>query len=160
MPYYPRRAWPSIEHLEDLGFQWSDTNPIVYNDRCATCGGERKGRRTVYCSDECNWALQGRIYANVHWIRRAVVKRGGAICAGCGEKLSSPVRPGGPEYPDYDRIDIDHIVALIDGGTDHADNLQVLCRDCHKLKSKKDWRKRCGKSNDMPATTPTLEGIA
>jgi len=27
--------------------------------------------------------------------------------------------------------EVDHIVRVIDGGTDHPSNLRALCRDCH-----------------------------
>ena len=31
--------------------------------------------------------------------------------------------------------EVDHIVRLQDGGTDHPSNLQSLCHDCHALKT-------------------------
>ncbi len=34
--------------------------------------------------------------------------------------------------------EVDHIVALINGGTDDDDNLQSLCRDCHVMKTRAD----------------------
>lgn len=46
-------------------------------------------------------------------------------CAGCD--LSFP--PG--------MFDIDHIVPQAKGGTDHLDNLQLLCTRCHRLKGTK-----------------------
>lgn len=160
MKYEPRRAWPSIEHLVELGFDWSDTNPIIYNDRCATCGGERTGRRTVYCSEICANLLGWRIYGNSNWIRRAVAKRRGAVCASCGEKLASVVKEGGPEYPNYDQMDIDHIRPLSEGGTDHADNLQVLCKPCHRQKSAVDARRRSKRLHkEFPVSTPVLGGL-
>jgi len=165
-----RRVYDTFRHeidgamrdqdFQELGFQWIDTNPIIYGDGCATCGGERTGRRTVYCSDDCRDRLAGRLYDGVHWIRRAVVKLRGAVCAHCGEILASPVKPGGPDYPNYELIDIDHVVALVDGGTDHLDNLQVLCKACHREKSAIDARLRSGRLHkDFPVATPTLEGL-
>ena len=46
-------------------------------------------------------------------------------CAGCG--LSFP--PG--------MFDIDHVVPQSKGGTDHIDNLQLLCTRCHRMKGAK-----------------------
>lgn len=161
MRYEPRRAWPSIEHLDELGFHYSDSNPAIYGNGCAACCGPLPKRRRAYCSDECASALQGRIYFNSNWIRRAVVNRRGAACAICGEKLSSPVKPSGPDYPLYDLIDIDHIVPLVEGGTDHADNLQVLCKPCHKTKSAADARRRSKCLHmELPVATPPLEGLS
>lgn len=34
--------------------------------------------------------------------------------------------------------DVDHIVQKADGGTDDDDNLQSICRDCHKAKTAAD----------------------
>ena len=43
-------------------------------------------------------------------------------CAGCGHSFD----PG--------HFDIDHIVPQAKGGTDHLDNLQLLCARCHRMK--------------------------
>lgn len=32
----------------------------------------------------------------------------------------------------------DHIVALVNGGSDTEDNLQPLCKDCHDAKTRED----------------------
>jgi 5-methylcytosine-specific restriction endonuclease McrA len=37
-----------------------------------------------------------------------------------------------------DQIELDHIVPLWNGGTNDPDNLQLLCYDCHKAKSKSE----------------------
>lgn len=34
--------------------------------------------------------------------------------------------------------EVDHIVALVNGGADDVDNLQSLCFDCHKDKTRAD----------------------
>ena len=34
--------------------------------------------------------------------------------------------------------ELDHIVALVNGGEDAEDNLQGLCADCHATKTAKD----------------------
>jgi 5-methylcytosine-specific restriction enzyme A len=36
---------------------------------------------------------------------------------------------------------LDHVVALINGGTDTEDNLQPLCDECHRLKTAADTGK-------------------
>ena len=48
-------------------------------------------------------------------------------CAVCKRKL-------GPA----DSWDVDHVIALENGGTDHDDNLQLLCEWCHKPKTADD----------------------
>ena len=37
---------------------------------------------------------------------------------------------------------VDHIVALVNGGEDHADNRQALCDECHKAKTRRDLGQR------------------
>jgi len=34
--------------------------------------------------------------------------------------------------------ELDHIVALVNGGTDTPDNWQGLCSSCHEIKTRKD----------------------
>ena len=40
------------------------------------------------------------------------------------------------------RLDVDHIVAVADGGAETIDNAQVLCRTCHVAKTTRDLRER------------------
>jgi 5-methylcytosine-specific restriction protein A len=35
-------------------------------------------------------------------------------------------------------LDVDHVIPLYQGGTDTADNLQALCKVCHKIKTNED----------------------
>jgi len=53
----------------------------------------------------------------------------GGCCAECGPKRK--LRPG-------DDWDVDHIIALENGGTDDDDNLQILCEWHHKQKTGDD----------------------
>jgi len=48
--------------------------------------------------------------------RNFVFSRDGWICVKCGRK---------------DALQINHIVSLLDGGTDEAENLSTLCEPCH-----------------------------
>jgi hypothetical protein len=36
-------------------------------------------------------------------------------------------------------LEVDHIIPRFKGGTDELSNLQVLCKICHNIKSKKEW---------------------
>lgn len=35
-------------------------------------------------------------------------------------------------------LEADHIVSLDDGGADHVDNMQALCKPCHFAKTRKE----------------------
>lgn len=48
-------------------------------------------------------------------------------CVNCGRLV---------DYPDG--FEVDHIVPLYKGGADDEDNCQVLCIECHKLKTKSE----------------------
>jgi len=59
-------------------------------------------------------------------LRKAIRRAGSAHCARCGlDYLPSAV-------------DIDHITPLSQGGTDVPANVQILCRPCHKSKTRLD----------------------
>lgn len=51
----------------------------------------------------------------------------GGACAICGVKITPAI---GSET--------DHITALINGGENRESNLQIVCKPCHKLKTKQD----------------------
>ena len=55
---------------------------------------------------------------------------GSARCAHCGARLPSNM------------IEVDHRVALADGGRDVDGNLQHLCRPCHIAKTTREGRER------------------
>lgn len=60
-------------------------------------------------------------------VKLRVWERCGGRCALTGKKLM----PGDP-------YDFDHIVALVNGGRHAEDNLQVVSRDAHKVKTRED----------------------
>ena len=57
-------------------------------------------------------------------LRRAVTREGGSACARCFSWFGAPL------------IRIDHTLALFRGGHDLDSNVQTLCVDCHRMKSK------------------------
>ncbi len=56
-------------------------------------------------------------------VRKAVLEKYDSTCAYCGSR---------------EKPTIDHIVSLIDGGTNDIDNLQVLCHGCNASKREGD----------------------
>lgn len=60
-------------------------------------------------------------------VRLRVFERAMGRCATCERKLSSG-----------DKWDIDHAIALANGGRHHEQNLQLLCDWCHKDKTRAD----------------------
>jgi 5-methylcytosine-specific restriction protein A len=60
-------------------------------------------------------------------IRDAVMARDCGLCVACQAK--GKITPG---------AEIDHKVALVNGGDDNPDNLQTLCKECHREKTAQD----------------------
>ena len=54
--------------------------------------------------------------------REALYGRQGGDCAGCREHFQSR------------HLEVDHIIARAKGGTDHLENLQLLCGSCNRVK--------------------------
>lgn len=106
---------------------------------CQCCNEKLTGRKTRWCgSNDCARRVWGRLYAGLHWQKRHVCVRDGCACRECGEKFESPLIEGGPMYPQPRMLELDHIVPLHAGGTEHPDNLQLLCSRCHQEKSTRD----------------------
>lgn len=59
--------------------------------------------------------------------RRARVLSARPLCVDC--EARGRVRPA---------TEVDHVVALVNGGTDTEDNLQGLCAECHAAKTARD----------------------
>lgn len=57
--------------------------------------------------------------------RRTVIHRAGGRCQHCGNYCAR----GGH---------IDHIKNLAEGGTTHTSNLQLLCQQCHEIKTRRE----------------------
>jgi 5-methylcytosine-specific restriction endonuclease McrA len=55
--------------------------------------------------------------------KRIVIARDGGGCVVCGSTL---------------KLEVDHKVALMNGGTNDVSNLATLCDDCHLAKTKMD----------------------
>ncbi|MDE3269651.1 MAG: HNH endonuclease signature motif containing protein [Pseudomonadota bacterium] len=63
--------------------------------------------------------------------REHLKKKQGRRCADCGvRKRSTKNRRA---------FDLDHKQPLAAGGKDNIKNMQLLCLDCHKQKTKREW---------------------
>lgn len=137
----PYRVLPTLGDAVALGFPagGSPWRRVVPPKCCHGCGKALEGRRTSWCGAKaCQWAYWNRLYNGVHWTKRHVIVRDGSACRQCGTVFEAPLFEGGPVYPVPGKLELDHIVPLSDGGTDHADNLQVLCTHCHGIKTARE----------------------
>ena len=66
-------------------------------------------------------------------IRGVVFRTMGDVCVKCGDKAT----------------EVDHVIELANGGTDELDNLQPLCKECHKVKTAEFNSKRLSKRKNL-----------
>ena len=81
-----------------------------------------------------NWDSSTRRKDPPGWkfVRQLVISRALGIC----EHISDPdIVTGLPYRCTYPGKDVDHIINLASGGTDHLSNLQLLCDWHHKQKT-------------------------
>ena len=65
--------------------------------------------------------------------RSIVFARQGGICPGCGVSMNPIHDPVDPTS-----MELDHIEAFSNGGSNDLSNIQGLCRDCNNIKSNLD----------------------
>jgi 5-methylcytosine-specific restriction endonuclease McrA len=102
-------------------------------------------------------------------LRRRVRRRDRGVCAHCrldtnelrrrvkGRGRTAKLRARG-FLPRRSLWELDHIVALIDGGSHELANLQTLCAPCHRKKSAQESRERAARRTDR-ADTAELDAI-
>jgi 5-methylcytosine-specific restriction endonuclease McrA len=102
---------------------------------CRWCHSEvPKGRRS-YCNDDC---MQHAVF---NYSRLVAVRRDKYACTACGRDGRHPYRWPRPEnFRELPALEVDHVVAVKDGGSHHPDNLRTLCRDCHKARTAEQRR--------------------
>jgi len=100
---------------------------------CAFCGKiftpQSNRIAGLYCSMDCygranrnpDSRRSGDNFTNTQ--RRAVMKRDSFACVICGATI---------------HLEVDHVIAVRDGGTKTIDNGQTLCYDCHHAKSRRE----------------------
>ena len=64
------------------------------------------------------------------------------LCAGC--KVDIP----------FKLYEVDHVVPVSRGGTDHLDNLQLLCAHCNRLKGDRPQEYLVAKLSEMAGVVP------
>ncbi|MHB8351529.1 MAG: HNH endonuclease [Thermoplasmata archaeon] len=91
--------------------------------RCAECFTVLARPRAFYCGAACKWKFHGRFFWDS--ARTVVLRRDRYTCRRCGRRRP---RRG---------LEVDHIVEIARGGAalEYA-NLQTLCTDCHREKTR------------------------
>jgi len=128
---------------------------IMYGE-CPMCGKHKSkwNRRTDWlcCSKECSDKFYKEEQAIQDWslIRVKAFQRDNYCCRMCGKKEDSFHLIG------------DHIIPIAIGGEEfNIDNVQTLCIQCNKIKTKQDafviaQRRRCEKLGIKPTKQDTI----
>ncbi|MFF4392379.1 HNH endonuclease [Streptomyces sp. NPDC001552] len=102
------------------------TEPATHRGRCKTHHAAYEGRPSVRIRRARSRRRAARYDAAAR-LRRLVQERGSAWCDWCLETYGS------------DEVDVDHVRPLSLGGEDVDGNVQVLCHECHGLKTSTEF---------------------
>ena len=119
----------------------------MHNNQCPNCGKPKTewNRRNDWrcCSTECTkefWAEHDKSWSWENF-RMQVFKRDKGVCQMCSKKFTFISYHSKVEIPDYRVLVADHIKPLAIGGEMwDMNNLQTLCKNCNKKKTKQDMR--------------------
>lgn len=118
----------------------STHNKCHYCDECYPVYLQKKQNSwKIYEQKQREKNAKGRrIYDLAFWkkLRMQILKRDNGLCVMCLKQ--GRLTPA---------TDVDHIIPIFMGGTNSPDNLQSLCRDCHKQKTSSENKKPVTKSN-------------
>ena len=115
--------------------------------RCVECQRPLSSGRTPYCGRTCQWRFRGRYFWDA--ARTYVIHRDRFTCQHCRIRR----RVGD--------LDVDHIVELARGGPSLSyENLQTLCRTCHRAKTSRFLRERAANSPKGPNWQSTDSGAS
>ncbi len=112
-------------------------NTRIKNDQCPSCGKPKADwtRRTDWmcCSTDCTSKFESFcIIRSWEQLRYKVFERDNHTCVKCGKERKA-------DYYGYISLVADHIIPIAVGGELwDIDNIQTLCVDCNKIKTKND----------------------
>lgn len=151
LPQRYGRYWLGEETKNELG-----------QNLCVNCGKVIEGKRKKkYCSDEC--ASQWWKTHDWSYLKSVVFNKRGLVCQKCGY-----IQPKAPDWHDYGgssepywkameswdktkkALIVDHIKPIALGGPElDENNLQILCEDCNREKTKNDQARIAKKRHEI-----------
>jgi 5-methylcytosine-specific restriction protein A len=101
-------------------------SPATHRGRCKACWTAYEARPAIRARRKRAAAIARGNDAAAR--KRAEIREAGwGACAAC------------PALVLPSAVDVDHILPLAKGGEDIDSNIQVLCRPCHKAKTRRDF---------------------
>lgn len=115
----------------------------INNRECPACGKPKSEwtRRTDWmcCSKECSDKFYKEEQSIQSWeiTKKQAFKRDNYTCVWCGKRYTLKIY--GEEIADTSKLIGDHIIPIAVGGAEFdINNVQTLCIDCNKIKTKRD----------------------
>jgi 5-methylcytosine-specific restriction endonuclease McrA len=113
--------------------------------RCVECRTELGSGRSPYCGRTCQWRFQGHYFWDA--ARIYVMRRDRFTCQYCRTRHRAR------------ELEVDHIVEIARGGPSlDYENLQTLCRGCHRAKTRRFLRARA-RAPPVASPLPVVEEI-
>lgn len=138
---------------------------------CRWCGAPLPGRRRKWCSQRCVNTYLALEYLRWEYTCWYVKDRDDLTCQDCGfseDVVRQAVEDAGHQWYQLLKIcgwysirtlmEVHHIVPRSDGGSNHPDNLVLLCARCHKARTRR-WRAervRPGRDGRGPEVTQNV----
>lgn len=112
--------------------------------RCVECDRALPTRRTPYCGRRCQWKFQGRYFWDA--ARTFVIHRDRFTCQQCRRRYRVA------------ELEVDHRLEIGRGGPAlEYENLQTLCRACHRAKTAAFLRTRARTRRTPEVARPLSE---
>jgi 5-methylcytosine-specific restriction endonuclease McrA len=110
---------------------------------CVECRKALPSRRTPYCSRACRWRFQGRYFWDA--ARTYVIHRDRFVCQLCRRRFRVA------------QLEVDHRLEIARGGPSlEYENLQTICRGCHRAKTVAFLRSRAAIRREGATTSARL----
>jgi 5-methylcytosine-specific restriction endonuclease McrA len=115
----------------------------IQNRECPACGKHKsewkRTTRYMCCSKECSNKFYNEDSAIQDWsvVRTQAFRRDNYTCKYCGKRFA--IQYGEETVGDTSNLIGDHIIPIAVGGLEFdINNVQTLCVDCNKIKTKRD----------------------
>jgi len=135
LPGVPKNQQGHVEYPAYPDWFYSDKDGL--KGFCLWCGNELSGRQRSYCCGSCSYDFQtAHRSLGISSVRLLMHKCNDFKCVKCGEVFFM-ASPAGVRIPMYSG-EVDHVRPLFKGGSDHWENLQLLCKQCHRIKTSEE----------------------
>ena len=115
-----------------------DNLKIVKNEQGKFCSWCLKKSSRKYCCGNCHYSAWAFFYPG-RWAYRWLLIRQDGACLHCGYLFDSSEKD---DFASGIGKEVDHVIPIHKGGKSFGmDNLQLLCKKCHTIKSANERRK-------------------